>query len=221
MDVFGNEQNGVCWLDPYTQDIYSCNDENIEMKNDEGSAASSHPHDCLTELYQKIMTVLNCDVIEKVDELPVGKKKKKKKVSPTPYRPHMTFNHSPNLDIAKSIVNAEKDNWTPIKFTVYELYLMERTMPDGQFYVVAKIPLGRRRIQLDSMISDTTSLCENVGEEREESSIDDDVSAMFLDPPQPFPLMPESEDEWVRNVAQSLSRSKKSSMSTKADNKKK
>ena len=100
----------------------------------------------------------------------------------TGFTPHMTVSHFPSLDeamhakgtmeAALSLEDINKNGMENrnayLEFVLDRIYLLQRQGDDGQFLRVAVIGLG--------MASQTR----------------------IFDPPQPFPDMPQCEDEWVK-----------------------
>lgn len=101
------------------------------------------------------------------------------------FTPHMTVSHFSCLDDALkaqrttessySLVDSDEDGMADrracLHFVLDRIYLLERKGDEGQFLRVAEIALGG-----NSNASNVTKL---------------------FDPPQPFPDMPKTEDEWV------------------------
>ncbi|KAL9186017.1 hypothetical protein ACHAXT_005255 [Thalassiosira profunda] len=95
------------------------------------------------------------------------------------FRPHLTLSHYANNDSALAAKKEVELKWEPVSFHVPEVYLLERKGDDGQFNIVATIPLGP-------------------GSQVE-----------FHDPPMPFPAMPEAEEEWVFNERMAMKERRK------------
>ena len=125
------------------------------------------------------------DVYEKVQEVLLahdeggGKKSDKERN----FRPHLTFNHSRNVIEANELVEAEQEFWAPLTFAVNEVYLLERVMPEDQFHISATVPLGSALLH-------------------------DSPGAVVFEKPVKFPLMPEEEEEWVKDTKKTLSKKK-------------
>mmetsp|Transcript_1769 Transcript_1769/g.3332 ORF Transcript_1769/g.3332 Transcript_1769/m.3332 type:complete len:318 (-) Transcript_1769:141-1094(-) len=214
MDTFGGKNSGVCWLDPCTDKA------NIGNKD-------ASPYETLSKLHARITSVLD-GTEEDVKSDSGGAEPKK--LPPRQFRPHLTFNHSPSLAAATAIVETERDDWTEVSFQVKELYLLERRQPDDQFRVVATVPLGvelRTSTVLEKPIERIEERC-NVdgsdhidsmngegGEEEVVSREDVIPSAEFFSPAMKFPLMPDTEEDWVKDVTRSLNRSRNSGDRTK------
>lgn len=81
----------------------------------------------------------------------------------------MTISHYANLSDAIEAKDELQSTWEPVSFRVSELYMLQRIGDDGQFKVVATIPLGPGSI------------------------------VKIHDPPMSFPDMPLVEEEWVRD----------------------
>jgi len=106
------------------------------------------------------------------------------------FTPHMTVSHFPSLDEAlhaKGIMevsslfvdtsrNGTANNSDCLEFVVDRVYLLQRKGDEGQFLRVAEIPMGAASGA---------------------SSVANGNQTKILDPPQPFPDMPQREDEWV------------------------
>ena len=107
------------------------------------------------------------------------------------FTPHMTVSHFPNLDDAIEAqrtmeasysLDAEEDGIgdkdARFHFLLDRIYLLERKGDEGQFLRVAEIALGGGNDGCDVANTSHTKI---------------------FDPPQPFPDMPQREDEWVYN----------------------
>lgn len=199
MDTFGGKNSGVCWLDPCTDKA------NIGAKN-------VSTYETLSQLHTNVTNVLEN---ESLDCGSVSKQQPAR-----PFRPHLTFNHSPNLAAATAIVKAEQENWTGLSFCVKELYLLERRQPDDQFRVVAIVPLGSENCTSTTIAQPEDSAekqyqneeSETRSETRDDSEVGDvsldPPSAIFFSPAVKLPQMPDSEEDWVRDVSRNLSNSR-------------
>ncbi|KAL7468111.1 hypothetical protein ACHAXS_008345 [Conticribra weissflogii] len=83
------------------------------------------------------------------------------------FNPHITISHYPNVTDALAAKEEVEAKWKPVSFNLSEIYLLERRGDEGQFKIMATIPLG---------------------------SEDD---AVIHNPPIPFPGMPLTEEDWV------------------------
>jgi 2'-5' RNA ligase len=94
------------------------------------------------------------------------------------FTPHMTLSHFASLEDAQT-AQAQTEAWWPtnITFDVNQIYLLQRIGDDGQFLRVAAIRLG------DAGIS---------------AGID------IHSPPEAFPRMPTTEEDWVREERMKL-----------------
>ena len=127
------------------------------------------------------------------------------------YTPHMTVSHFPSLDDAirsKRSMEASYSlmdtnvNWTDDKTSCFEfvldrIYLLERKGDQGQFLRVAEIALG-----VANDANDTPGVANS-------------SQTKIFDPPQPFPDMPQSEDEWVYNERMLLKSRRKNNMKSR------
>lgn len=83
------------------------------------------------------------------------------------FTPHVTISHYANITDALAAKEDIQSTWEPISFHVTEVYLLNRKGDDGQFMVVATIPLGHGSV------------------------------VKIHDPPVRFPYMPIDEEDWV------------------------
>ena len=109
------------------------------------------------------------------------------------FTPHMTVSHFASLDdtieaqrtmeASYSLADADEDGIgdkdARFRFLLDRIYLLERKGDEGQFLRVAEIALGGGNDAFD--VTNTSS------------------QTKIFDPPQPFPDMPQREDEWVYN----------------------
>lgn len=167
--TFGGKRRGVLWLHP--DSCGALPQEKCEDKNEPDEKSSS---------LMRLQTSL-----EKA--FPMCQDQSQKGGG---FTPHMTVSHFPNLDEAlhaKGIMEASSlfvdtsrkgtdNNSACLEFVVDRVYLLQRKGDEGQFLRVAEIPLGAA--------SDASSVAN-----RSQTKI--------FDPPQPFPDMPQREDEWV------------------------
>lgn len=80
----------------------------------------------------------------------------------------MTISHYENSDGALKAKTEIEESWTTVSFKVSEIYLLMREGDDGQFKILATIPLGSN------------------------------PEVKFNDPALPFADMPLTEEDWVR-----------------------
>jgi 2'-5' RNA ligase superfamily len=97
------------------------------------------------------------------------------------FTPHITLSHYGNINDALEAKGQMESKWEPISFHVKEIYLLERKGEDGQFKVLAKIPLG---LEGGDVVN-------------------------FYDEPSAFPGMPDHEEEWVRNERMTMKNRRK------------
>jgi len=86
------------------------------------------------------------------------------------FTPHMTVTHYPSLDEALEGQAQAEAWWSPVEFDVTDIYLLKRVGDNGQFQIVATLPLGK-------------NTCREL---------------QVHDPPLAFPDMPLQEEDWVR-----------------------
>ncbi|KAK1748799.1 2'-5' RNA ligase family protein [Skeletonema marinoi] len=86
------------------------------------------------------------------------------------FTPHMTLSHYANITDALEAKEVES-KWESTSFHVPEIYLLQRKGDEGQFKILAKIPLG----------------------------LDKEDEVKMFDEPLAFPAMPLEEEEWVYN----------------------
>ena len=103
----------------------------------------------------------------------------------TRFRPHLTLCHFPTLAAADAAAAGLAGSFAaaPVSFEVAEAYVMERRGDDGQFHVVARLPLGGGGgggAQCPSLLEEAAAPV-NTGLLR-------------------FPYMPQEEAAWVREV---------------------
>jgi len=72
--------------------------------------------------------------------------------------------------------------WTPVSFNLQEIYLLERRGDEGQFKILATIPLGSEN------------------------------DAVIHNPPVPFPDMPLVEEDWVHEERMKLKNRRRNGM---------
>jgi 2'-5' RNA ligase len=96
------------------------------------------------------------------------------------FTPHMTLSHFENVDdaLAGQQILEQEFGELDLQFTLDRIYLLKRDGDDGQFLRVAEIGLGTG--------SDSSRL------------------TRILDVPEPFPAMPTSEEDWVREERMKL-----------------
>mmetsp|Transcript_24275 Transcript_24275/g.34749 ORF Transcript_24275/g.34749 Transcript_24275/m.34749 type:complete len:427 (+) Transcript_24275:81-1361(+) len=99
------------------------------------------------------------------------------------FTPHMTLSHYANITDALEAKERVESEWESTTFHVPEIYVLQRKGDEGQFKILAKIPLGLEKN-------------------------DDEVK--LLDEPLVFPAMPIEEDEWVYNERMAMKNRRKS-----------
>ena len=98
------------------------------------------------------------------------------------FTPHMTLSHYANITDALEAKGRVESEWESTSFHVSEIYLLQRKGDEGQFKILAKIPMG----------------------------LENDAEVKLLDELLPFPAMPTEEEEWVYNERMTMkSRRKK------------
>ncbi len=103
------------------------------------------------------------------------------------YTPHITISHFPSLDTALEAKKKIEEWWTPIEFTVDEVYFLKRKGDGGQFKIAAILKLGDASKEID--VVDGLKVDENI---------------IIHDPPIAFPDMPTEEEDWVYNERMKL-----------------
>lgn len=91
------------------------------------------------------------------------------------YTPHITLSHFKNLEDALEGKEKIEKWWEPLSFIVNEIYLLKRVGDDGQFKMLATLPLGK-----------------------------DGADIILHDPCIVFPDMPLEEEDWVREERMAL-----------------
>jgi len=140
---FGGKSRGVLWLRP----------RSFELSEN----ADSTERDVVEPLI-RLQSALFQHFPECADQIKQGN-----------FTPHMTVSHYPSLEKAVEGQAHAETWWSPKEFDVTEIYLLKRVGDDGQFQIMATLPLGRTEKQMQ-----------------------------LHDPPIPFPDMPMEEEEWVR-----------------------
>jgi 2'-5' RNA ligase len=97
------------------------------------------------------------------------------------FTPHITISHYANITDALEAKGRIEKNWVTTSFHVGEIYLLQRKGDDGQFKILASIPLG----------------------------LDDGDDVIINDDPEAFPGMPEYEEEWVLNERMNMKNRRK------------
>lgn len=153
--TFGGNKRGVLYLYPssfrFTADKKSC-------KVDDGCDASTE------EPLIELQSVLQAAIPECHDQKKNGK-----------YTPHITLSHFKTLNDALEGQRKIEIWWEPLEFDVREIYLLKRIGDDGQFKILAALPLGQ-------------------------NSAEPQVFPQLL----PFPSMPMVEEDWVRQERMAL-----------------
>lgn len=171
---FGGKNRGVLWLYPST-------------------ATSLGEEEPIKQLYYVLQ-----------EEFPTLLSKTNKLL---PFSPHMTLSHFENLLAAENAKKDQEERWisglqtgddsTHIlvsknnshSFYVKEIYMLHRQGDDGQFHIVATIPLGKNGI--------TSSL--STSKEEKQPLLQDEINDFTRHiPPKPFQMMPIKEENWVR-----------------------
>ena len=108
------------------------------------------------------------------------------------FTPHMTLSHYANITDALEAKGRVESKWESTSFHVPEIYLLQRKGDEGQFKILAKIPLG-------------------LGKEDE---------VKLLDEPLAFPAMPLEEEEWVYNERMAMKNRRKNNFKRRRRGKK-
>lgn len=104
-----------------------------------------------------------------------------------PLNPHMTVCHYESSSMAAEMANTLQSEWTPLSFMVKEVLIMERNGDNGQFRIAYRIPLcGKSISENSSELSSVTAT----------NSIPQEIP--YLN--ERFPLLPEVEEDWVREA---------------------
>ena len=175
LGTFGGKRRGVLWLHPDSSNGMIKGDVKTEEEQ--------------TTLVSQLQASLE-------DAFPMCRDLSNKGGGPNKkFTPHMTLSHFPSMEhalLAKAEIEASsllfdtKGNGDPsdddnknsdcLEFLFDRIYLLERKGDGGQFLRVAEIALGTH-----SDIKSSHKRCKT----------------KIFDPPQPFPDMPQSEEEWV------------------------
>mmetsp|Transcript_18851 Transcript_18851/g.39508 ORF Transcript_18851/g.39508 Transcript_18851/m.39508 type:complete len:409 (+) Transcript_18851:62-1288(+) len=98
------------------------------------------------------------------------------------FNPHITLSHYVNVTDALAAKHEVEAKWTPVSFNLQEIYLLERRGDEGQFKILATIPLGSEN------------------------------DAVIHNPPVPFPDMPRAEEDWVHEERMKLKNRRRNGM---------
>ena len=183
--TFGGSNRGVLWLYPrstITQQTHDDEDDdmNYAIFKDEQTKISSSKDEPLIQL-QSLLETYTSTLVEDDD------KAKKETNHRRAFTPHMTLSHFINLQDAKEAQIQMEQTWKPISFFVSHIYYLQRIGgDDGQFHIMAKLPLGKHAI-------DTTKNNNN-----------DNIIQLYSSSPQRFPTMPLVEEDWVREERMKL-----------------
>jgi len=140
--TFGDKTRGVLWARPKSK----------------YSSPAADDDDCDEEPLITLQTFLEKHFPTCTDQRKQGS-----------FTPHITLSHYANITDALEAKEQVESKWESVSFHVPEFYLLQRIGDEGQFKILAKIPLGLQ-------------------EEKE---------VYFFDEPLAFPAMPGHEDEWV------------------------
>jgi 2'-5' RNA ligase len=152
--TFGGESRGVLWAHPKSR----------------YSATAGADYDSDEEPLVTLQTKLEKHFPTCTDQRKQGS-----------FTPHITLSHYANITDALEAKEQVESKWESTSFSVPEIYLLERNGDEGQFKILAKIPLGL-----------------------EES---DEVN--LFDEPLAFPAMPVNEEEWVYNERMAMKNRRK------------
>lgn len=152
--TFGGNKRGVLYLYPSS---FRCNTDN-------NSPEENDCHEEAEEPLVELQSLLQSNIPECDDQKKNGK-----------YTPHITLSHFKTLSDAIEGQKKIEEWWEPIEFDVHEIYLLKRIGDDGQFQILATLPLGKN----------------NAGPHLFPQLV-------------PFPTMPLIEEDWVRQERMAL-----------------
>jgi hypothetical protein len=192
--TFGGKKRGVLWVYPDSSSSMnsSSSSSNITANNDN----SNEEKEPLIELQARLQEQFPmCTDQRKVDGV---------------FRPHMTLSHFVNLQAAQEAQQQVEAWWTTktassdtpltnndngndnnqqqpssaalLEFWVDRIYLLHRKGDNGQFCIVAEIPLGQSSQPETNDLTTTTA------------------ALQVYHPPRPLESMPETEWDWVRQA---------------------
>ena len=168
--TFGGQSRGVLFLYPrsfivsdYSNDIINESSHAKDEDDDENSdKQEKEPEEPLIQLQSVLQEFLpECN-----DQKKNGK-----------YTPHITLSHFASLQDALEGQVKLETWWEPLEYDVKEIYVLKRVGDDGQFKILATLPLGRRNNNSHDYLHD---------------------------PPLTFPGMPSIEEDWVREERMKL-----------------
>mmetsp|Transcript_2100 Transcript_2100/g.3193 ORF Transcript_2100/g.3193 Transcript_2100/m.3193 type:complete len:375 (-) Transcript_2100:79-1203(-) len=152
--TFGGQHRGVLYL--YPRSFRDCDSMQQSTLSEEDST-NEEPLVQLQSILQEHLP--ECD-----DQKKNGK-----------YTPHITLSHFPSLEEALDGQAKLETWWQSKEFIVNEIYVLKRIGDDGQFKILASLPLGENTL-----------------------------GAQIHDPPIVFPGMPLVEEDWVREERMAL-----------------
>lgn len=100
-----------------------------------------------------------------------------------PFHPHMTVCHYETWPMAAEMANTLQSDWSPLSFMVKEVLIMERHGDNGQFQIAFRIPLSGTEVPDMSKPTDPDRNTQEIPYLNER-----------------FPLLPETEEDWVREA---------------------
>ena len=117
------------------------------------------------------------------------------------FTPHLTISHFESLDDASKAKLKVEQWWTPVTFHIAEIYVLRRVGDDGQFEIAATVPLGcggPSNHYTEVMASENVNTC-NANDLYHQAH-----KIQIHNPPIRFPLMPASEEDWVKEERMNL-----------------
>jgi len=175
--TFGGAKRGVLWIYPDSSMPPNNDDDEGNSEEEKGSAHEAFVVEPLKQLQARLE-----------EQFPMCNDQRK--VGGT-FSPHMTISHFVNLDAALKAQEDVESWWpgssstassSPLEFLLDRVYLLYRKGDDGQFQIVAEIPLGGG----DGASSSTAT------------------TSITHYPPRPFVHMPTEEIDWVRSARMEL-----------------
>ena len=173
LGTFGGAHRGVLYMIPSSSYKENNNVHVNDMpRSSEQDTAHNHPEEIPTkEPLIQLQSILQDHFPQFNDQQKHGGK----------FTPHMTLSHFESLDQALKGKERIESWWKPLQFTVEEIYVLKRVGDDGQFHILATLPLGGKK-------------------EKEEGG----RGVVLHDPPVPFPAMPLVEEDWVKQERMKL-----------------
>ena len=191
--TFGGSNRGVLWLYPrstVTQQTNDTNEDNNTTKDesDQETTTTILKQEPLIQLQSLLETHTSTLVEGEEEEDDDDNQAKKGTKNRRAFAPHMTLSHFINLQDAKEAQIQMEQSWKPISFFVSHIYYLQRIGgDDGQFHIMAKLPLGKH----NQSKKNTNNKNKNTIE-------------LYSSSPQRFPAMPLVEEDWVREERMKL-----------------